>query len=150
MKLIDRTKANTYKVASSGAELVEGNLYHFGYINEQRRVIGSRGVVYKRLNSDEVIIKTKSEISYADHFVDFGTVYGEEQEDNNLKEYLDIMIKNESEKTRFTLEAVIFEKARIKNIEDKIKRLRYKLSVQSNKKEFPQIKKQIEQLKSEI
>ena len=113
-------------------------------------MIGSRGVVYKRLNDKEVIIKTKSEISYADHFVDFGTVYGEEQEDNNLKEYVDIMIMNESEKTIFTLEAVIFEKARIKNIEDKIKRLRYKLSVQSNKKEFPQIKKQIEQLKSEI
>ena len=68
MKLIDRTKANTYKVASSGAELVEGNLYHFGYINEQKRMIGSRGVVYKRLNDKEAIIKTKSEISYAEHF----------------------------------------------------------------------------------
>ena len=150
MKLLDRTKANTYKVASAGAELAEGNLYHFGYINEQRRVIGSLGVVYKRLNDKELIIKTKSEISYADHFVEFGSAYGEEQEDNNLKEYLDIMIMNESEKTRFTLEAIIFEKARIKKIEDKIKSLRYKLSVEKNKKEFPQIKKQIEQLKSEI
>ena len=150
MKLLDRTKAKTYKVASAGAELAEGNLYHFGYINEHRMMIGSLGVVYKRLNDKELIIKTKSEISYADHFVDFGTVYGEEQEDNNLKEYLDIMIMNESQKTRFTLETIIFEKARIKKIEDKIKRLRYKLSVQSNKKEFPQIKKQIEQLKSEI
>ena len=107
MKLIDRTKANTYKVASSGAELVEGNLYHFGYINEQKRMIGSRGVVYKRLNDKEAIIKTKSEISYAEHFIDFGTVYGEEQDDNNLKEYLDIMIMNECSKCAWGIYIII-------------------------------------------
>ena len=150
MKLIERIKPKTYKVASDGAELSEGHLYHFGYVNEQRRVIGSRGVVFKRLNKKEVIIKTKSEIAYADYFVEFGTVYGEEQEENNLKEYMEIKLKGEPAKTRFTLEAIIFEKARIKKIEDKIKNLGYKLTKKKYAKEWAEINKEIEKLKNEI
>jgi len=135
--ILEKLKGNRYLVESRASVLKLDEYYHIGYKMEGR-TFGSRAIVLSIEETDGLhqksIIKTKKEIQYIDTVIEFGTIFGSEGEENNLKEYLELLFKGESNSFVDREGKKVMDRAKLILKEEKRKKAINKLEVWFSRK----------------